>query len=67
MDSIMTVTDGCSWWPKRFNVVPFGGPGNGLPSAFVDDLASAMTARARMFKAGACDVRVYDVVDGLFW
>lgn len=45
-------SDGASWLPHRFNIVPFGGPGNGLPAEFVDSLAEAREVKRKMLKKG---------------
>lgn len=60
-------TDGCPWYPHRFNVVPFGGTANELPSMFEDSLDSARAQKDVMLTAGAAEVMIYDTVDGLFY
>jgi hypothetical protein len=52
---------------KRYNIVPHGGTADHIPSEFTNLLSIAYFTRQRMLEAGACEVHIYDNVEGKFW
>lgn len=64
----LTLVDGCSWYPGRLNVSPFGGKAAlSTPTIITESLGEAYKIKREMLADGVASVLIYDTVEGTWW